>query len=176
VRPGQKTGSKETACDDDVSKIGDVRSKAHFEMLRPRLRWALSGLVADGAPCISRCGRVLPFSVRIASEEVPSPLRLTVSGPALRAASARLLPELSSHFRSSAPRSGLGSRDEGRRWLRDPDQSRGSGNVGNEGSPAYAQTPGSPFPDAKRRPLSVASLRRNHRITDFPRRTDGSQI
>jgi hypothetical protein len=34
-------GGSETACDDEISEIGDVRSAAHFEMLRPRIRAAL---------------------------------------------------------------------------------------------------------------------------------------
>ncbi|MGH2786401.1 MAG: serine hydrolase [Actinomycetota bacterium] len=37
----KKVDGKETACDNEIAKIGDVRSKAHFEMLRPRIRAAL---------------------------------------------------------------------------------------------------------------------------------------
>jgi hypothetical protein len=39
--PSDKVDGKETACDDEVGKIGEVRSEAHFEMMRPRIRAAL---------------------------------------------------------------------------------------------------------------------------------------
>ncbi|MGH2748319.1 MAG: serine hydrolase [Actinomycetota bacterium] len=37
----KKVDGKETACDDEVAKIGDVRSAAHRAMMRPRIREAL---------------------------------------------------------------------------------------------------------------------------------------
>jgi hypothetical protein len=39
--PSDKEDGKETACDDEIGEIGEARSEAHFEMMRPRIRAAL---------------------------------------------------------------------------------------------------------------------------------------